>query len=154
MAALAKIDKALGVESLSDCFKAEGSDAKNTSVKAGNSQVVTTATSSQTKHGKPESSAPPSSAAMGSKKRTKSSKLPKGTQKLKETTKAEPKTNFNKRVPPPVFANLINLQPGPEHTGWFIDLSSSNIYNDSLDYSICDQDCGWCGRCMDDMTHE
>ena len=154
MAALAKSDKVLGVESVSECFKAEGSDPKKTSIKGGNSQVVATATSSQTKVGKPESSAPPRSTVMGSKKRTKPSKLPRGAQKMKETTTAEPQIKINKIAPPPIFANLIDAQLDSEHTGWFIDSFPSNIYSDSPDYSICDQDCGWCGRCMDDMTHE
>lgn len=154
IAASAKIGEALGVEGGSDCFKAEASTAKDTSAKAGNAQVVAAATSSQTSTRKLKSSAPPCSSAMGSKEGNTSSKPFRGAQKGKGKTTLEPKSTIKKIFPPPIAANLVDAQLDTEYTGWFMDSFPSDTYIDNPDYSICDKDCGWCGRCMNDMALE
>lgn len=101
----------------------------------------------------PESSAPPGFSVMGSKECKMSSKSLRGAKKMKEKTTLEPKSTVKKIVPPPISADLVDAQLDTEHTGWFMDSFPSDTYNNP-DYSICDKDCGWCGRCMDEIALE
>ena len=136
MAALAKGDKTLRLRS--ECFKAGVYDAQDTGVKGGNVQAVLTPTSSF-QFPKSEASASPSSTAMGA---------------INSSTSSKPKKAIKSTVPPPISAEVDDWQLEGEGIGWFIDPFPSNTYISSLDYSICDKDCGWCGTCMDNVSLE
>jgi len=71
-------------------------------------------------------------------------------QKKNGKTAAKPKKGIKSIVPPPTSAVVDDQRLDGEHNGSF----PSNTYIGSLDYSICDRDCGWCGQCMDDVSLE
>jgi len=155
MAALAKVDKTLSVKSKSECSKAGAYDAKDTGVSGSNIQTMPTATSffhfnSPT----PEARVPPAFTIIGKSKSATFSKSPTKAQKKNRKTAAKPKEKIKSVVPPPIRAEIDDWQLDGKRNGWFIDSFPSYTHISSLDYSICDKDCGWCGKCMDDVSLE
>jgi len=148
MAALAKVDERPQVELESGCIQ----DVKDTSVKGSNAQAVATATSSRSSPRKPGPSAPPASTVMGMVESTTPSESPRRARKKKGKTAVGPKKEIHRVVALPNMTEANDPQPDAEHTGWFYDPFPSNTYVSNHDYSICDQDCGWCGKCMDDVS--
>ena len=151
MVALAGIDETIRAEVEADCFKIEGYDAEDTSVKSGR---VPAATSFQSE---PEASAAPASTIQGMVESPASSKTGTRAQKKKKKkgkSTAQPKKVAKGIVPPPRLAESDGSQFDEEDIGYFVDSYPSDTYFSDLDYSICDKDCGWCGKCMDGVSFE
>lgn len=115
--------------------------------KVGNVQSGPTATPSLQPHfPTPEPSAPLAAVAIGRTKPSTSSKSLAKAQKKKAHTTANPKKTIVQR---PVSAYADDWQHDEERSEYFNDPSSCNTHIHNPDYSICDSDCGWCGKCMD-----
>lgn len=85
-----------------------------------------------------KSSTPVKSSAKAKKKKNKGNT----TAKSKKSTKGT--------VPPSFSADGYDWQV-QSYSGSSYDSSTCNTYfnSDDLDWSVCDKDCGWCGKCMD-----
>lgn len=145
-AALAKLDKAGAYT------------AKHTEANGANVKVVPPTLSP-----KSEASAPPAPTAT----RTTTTSSPSSKPRAKAPKKkGKPTVKPNQATagagppgagPPPTSADpYYGRQPSWDRDeGWFDDpFSSYGVYVGSQDYSICDKDCGWCGRCMGELSYE
>ena len=146
IAALAKIDETFRAKMESECFRAVACDPQDTSIMSGDVQAIPTAKSSiQYQTPRIEASALPGSTPVGT---ITSSKSAMKAQKNKGKTAARSKQVTKSINTPPISIEVNNGQLVGEYNGWFIDSFGS------LDYSICDKDCGWCGTCMDTWSYE
>ena len=121
-------------------------------VKAGNLQSVPTARPSlQHNSPKPEPGARPTAPDIEKTKSLAPVKSPAKVKKKekKGNTPANSKKSTKGTVPPSFSADGYDWQ-GQSDSGSSYDSSTCNTYFNSydLDWSVCDKDCGWCGKCM------
>lgn len=151
IAALRKVDETLREKFNSECFKVGGYNHEGISVKSGNGQAGPTATSSSPfPPPKTEASAPPAPNARGKVKSSAPSKSQTKGQKKKG--KAASKKGVKSNIPPSFPGGVGNRQLDDENDGSFMNPFPYDSDIDNLDWSICDKDCGWCGKCMDEVS--
>ena len=121
-------------------------------VKAGNLQSVPTARPSlQHNSPMPEPGARPTAPDIEETKSLTPVKSPTKAKKKKKkgNTTAKSKKSTKGSVPPSFSADGYDWQ-GQSDSGSSYGSSTCNTYFHSydLDWSVCDKDCGWCGKCM------
>lgn len=94
----------------------------------------------------PEPNAPFATSAKGETKTSTSSKSKPKTQKKRAHTTANSSQGI---FPPRGPAYADDWQRDEERYEYLYQSSPCNLNMDNLDYSLCDSDCGWCGRCND-----
>lgn len=119
--------------------------------KSGNAQPGPSPTPNpQTSPPNPEPSTPLAAVTMG---RAKTSNFPRSlakAQKNKAHTTAKSGKTAQGIVPPRMHSlYAAEWQRNEERSEYFNYSTPCNTYIDNLDYSICDDDCGWCGECND-----
>ena len=123
--------------------------------KASNLHYVPTVTPSlEPNSPKREPSAPPTASAMDKTKPLSPSKSPAKAKKKKGNTGTNSKMITRGLVPPPISAYLDDWQSDEESSGSLHHPSFFDRYVNTPDYSICDKDCGWCGKCMNGVSVE